>query len=168
LRKFWWIGEQHGSFWGFGSARRLLTRHADAITISQKTSLTETTDDAVFGADWARMGIFARWNACRTARVEFFVGWAFGNGWKLHWNIVFTTFAFQGANAFAFEVLQETLFTETTDDTLESTECWWFWISAIWNTSRSAFVEFGIGTAFFIDWERRGGNSEFEGAKTDE
>jgi len=80
----------------------------------------------------------------------------------LHRDFVVRTLAFTSWHAFAFSVLQESFFAETTDDTLAGTESSRFLIGAIGGTSGAAGEEFGIRTAFFIDGKSRFGDSEFE------
>jgi len=55
LRKFWWISEKLHGFNGIA----LGGRHANAASISQMTFFAEASDDAVLGANWARIGIGA-------------------------------------------------------------------------------------------------------------
>lgn len=79
-----------------------------------------------------------------------------------------TSLAFFHAYTFTFGVLQESLFTETTDDTLEGTNSWWLRISTIWYAGGSASQKFGVGTAFLIDGKSRGGDSEPEGTNAEQ
>jgi len=60
LRKFRWISEKLHGFVGiaFGG------RHANATGVSQMTFFAEASDDAVLGANWARIGIGAGGCAC--------------------------------------------------------------------------------------------------------
>lgn len=71
------------------------------------------------------------------------------------------------AYAFTFGVFQVSLFTETTDDTLEGTHCWWFGVGTIGYAGGSTCQILGIGTAFFFDGKSRGGDSKAEGTGTE-
>jgi len=53
---------------GFGSWHAAVFRlDADALFVFQETRFAEATDDALFSADWRRIGIGAGWSARRTA-----------------------------------------------------------------------------------------------------
>lgn len=85
LRNFWRKSEELHSFGGIA----LGGWHADAASITQMTFITEATDDAVLGANWAWMGIGAGGGACRAAWIEKFIGRAFGFGLReLHGDFV--------------------------------------------------------------------------------
>jgi len=79
-----------------------------------------------------------------------------------------TSFAFLRAHAFSVGVLQESILTETADDTLESTKFRWFGICAIRRAGGSAIEKFGVGAAFFINWKSRFGDSEPEGTNAEQ
>jgi len=159
LREFWWISEElHG--WGiaFGGW------YADATSISQMTFFAEASDDTIFGANWARVGIGAGGGARGAAWIEKFIVWAFWFGLReLHGDLVVTGLAILRGYTFTLGILQVSLVTETTDDTLEGTHGWFFGVSTIWDASGSTCQKFGIGTAFFIDGKSRGGDSKPEG-----
>lgn len=162
LRQFRWVSEElHG--WGIA----LVGWRAGSTSIAQMTFFAEASDDALSGANWARVWVSAGRGASGAAGIEKFIGWAFWFGLReLHGDIVVTGLAFFHANTFTFGVLQESLVTETTDDALEGTKGWWFGFGTIWYASGSASQKFGIGTAFFIDGKSRGGDSEAEGANS--
>jgi hypothetical protein len=101
LRNFWWISEHLHSL---GVA--LSGWHADATSISQMTFITEASDDALFGANWAWIGVSAGGGASGAAGIEKFIVWAFWFGLrKLHGDIVVTGLAFFKAYTFTFGVL---------------------------------------------------------------
>jgi len=54
LRNFWWISEELHS-WGIA----LTSGHADTTGITQMTFYAEASDDALFGANWARVWVGA-------------------------------------------------------------------------------------------------------------
>jgi len=87
--------------------------------------------------------------------------------WELHGDFV-VGLAFFKAYTFTVGIFQVSLFTETTDDTLEGTHGGWLRIGAIWYASGSTCQKFGIGTAFFFDWKSRGGDSEPEGTSAEQ
>jgi len=58
--------------------------HADALGVLQESFLAEASDDALPGADRAGMGVGAGRGAGSSARVELFVGAAFGDWWHHH------------------------------------------------------------------------------------
>jgi hypothetical protein len=76
LRKFWWISEKLHGFDGIA----LGGRHANAASISQMTFFAEASDDAVLGANWARVRIGAGGGARWAAWIEKFIVWAFWFG----------------------------------------------------------------------------------------
>jgi len=140
-----------------------------ATSISQKTFFAETTDDAIFGANWAWIGIGAGGGASGAAWIEKFIVWAFWFGLReLHGDFVVSGVTFFHAYTFTFGVFQESLFTETTDHTLEGTHHRWLGMGAIWYASGSTCQKFGIGTAFFIDGKSRSGDSEPEGTNAEQ
>ena len=69
LRDFRRVGEEHGGLRGLA----LLARHAKAVRVSQMSLFAEASDDAVLGADRARVGIGAGRGASGAARIEFFI-----------------------------------------------------------------------------------------------
>jgi len=165
LRKFWWISEKLHSFMGiaFGWG------HAYATSISQMTFITEASDDALLGTNRARIRIGAGGGASGAAWIEKFIVGAFWFGLReLHGDFVVMGLAFFHAYTFTLGVLQVSLFTETTDHTLEGTHRYWFWVSTIWYASGSTCHIHGIGTAFFIDGKSRGGDSEAESTNAEQ
>jgi len=119
IRNFWWISEK---LHGFRSIA-LFGFDAHTASISQKTFFAEASDDAIFGANWAWMGIGAGGGASGATRIEKFIVWAF---WfidlrELHGDFVMTGITFLRAHTFTEGVFQESLFTETADHTLEGT-----------------------------------------------
>jgi len=164
LRNFWWISEKLHGFRGiaFGGW------HANATSISQMTFITEASDDAVLGANWARIWIGAGGSASGAAWIEKFIVWAFWFGLrKLHGDLV-VGLAFFKAYTFTVGVFQVSLFTETTDDTLEGTHGGLLRIGAIGYASGSTCQKFGIGTAFFFGRKSRGGDSKPEGTSAEQ
>lgn len=85
LRQFGWIGEEHVVL----SSVAFAGLDAGALTVSQITLIAEASDHAVLGADRARVRVGAGGSTRGAARVEVFVGRAFGSGVGfLHGNIV--------------------------------------------------------------------------------
>jgi hypothetical protein len=85
LRQFRWIGEEHVIL----SSIAFAGLDADALIVPHITLFAEAADHAVLGADRARVGVGAGGSASGAARVEIFVGRAFGSGVGfLHGNIV--------------------------------------------------------------------------------
>jgi hypothetical protein len=85
LGNFWWISEKLHGFGGiaFGGW------DANATSISQMTFVTEASDDAVLGANRARIGIGAGRSARRAAWIEKFIVRAFWFGLReLHGDLV--------------------------------------------------------------------------------
>jgi hypothetical protein len=72
LRQFRWVGEEHGGLGGFA----LKGWDAQTVRVSQMSLFAKASDDAVLGADRAWVGIGAGRGASRSARLEFFIGWA--------------------------------------------------------------------------------------------
>jgi hypothetical protein len=159
LTEFWRISEELDDWsvaFGLG--------HAYAASVSQMTFVTEASDDAVLGANGARVGIGAGGGASRAAWIEKFIFRAFGFGLReLHGDFVVWCLAVLRAYAFTIGVLQESFFTETTHHALECTHDRWLRVGTIGYAGGSTCQIFGIGAAFFIDWKSRGGNSEAEG-----
>jgi len=155
LTDFWWISEElHGRGVAFGLG------HAHATGVSQMTFVTEASDDAVLGANWARVGIGAGRGASRAAWIEKFIFRAFGFGLReLHGDFVVWCIAFLRAYAFTVGVLQESFITETTHHTLEGTHDRWLRVGTIGYAGGSTCQIFGIGAAFFIGGKSRGGDS---------
>jgi len=58
--------------------------HANALSVFQESFLAEASDDAVAGADRARLRVGAGGGASGTARMENFIFTAFGNRWQHH------------------------------------------------------------------------------------
>jgi hypothetical protein len=162
LSEFRRVGEEHGGFRRFA----LLARHAKAARVSQMSLFAEASDDAVLGADWARVGIGASRGASGAAWIEFFIIGTLWNDECLG-EFLGSGLAFVRAHAFALGVLQESLLTETADDALEGTHFGRFRIGTIRYTGGSTGLENGIGTAFFFR-KSRGGDSERKGANAEQ
>jgi hypothetical protein len=166
-----WVGEEHVGFRGFA----LVGRHAKAVSVSQVSFLAEASDDAVLGADRAGMGIGAVGGASGSAGVEFLVGWAFrdvvGQG-ELHGDfVVGSGVAFLREHAFALSVLQVSLLTETTNDTLVGTNFVLFGMGAIGDAGGSAGLEFLVQTALGVfggQGKSRSGDSSANGANAEQ
>jgi hypothetical protein len=150
------------SFWGFA----FVGWHAEAEFGSQVTWLAEASDDAVLGADRARVGVGAGRGAGGAAGLEFFVVGALGD-FEFHGGFLGSGLAFLRAHAFTLGVLQESLLTETVHDALEGTEFGWFRIGAIRHAGGAACQENGISAAFLF-WKSRDGDSEPEGANAEQ
>jgi hypothetical protein len=106
--------------------------HAYATSVSQMTFVTEASDDAVLGANWAGIGIGAGWGASRAAWIEKFIVRAFGFGLRqLHGDFVVWCLAILRAYTFTIGVLQESFFTETTHHALEGTHDRWLRVGTI-------------------------------------
>jgi hypothetical protein len=171
LRNFRRVGEEHGGFRGFA----LAGLHADTVGVSQMAFLAEASNDAVLGADGARMGFGAGRGAGGAAGLEFFVVGAFrgavGHG-ELHGDfVVGSGIAFVREHAFAHRVLQVSLLTETADDALEGTHFGFFRMGAIGDAGGSARLEFLIRTAlgfFGSHGKSRSGDSSAEGANAEQ
>jgi len=93
LRNFWWISEEHvrlsSSFAGTGF-------YAGTLSVSQITFFAEASNNAVAGANRARVWVRAGGRASGTAWMEFLVGRAFLERFRLNLSGAFT-----GFNAFA-------------------------------------------------------------------
>lgn len=76
LRNFWWVSEEHVRL----SSIAFTGGHADTVGVSQHTFLAEASNDAVLGADWARVGVGAGGGASGATWVEYFVVGAFRSG----------------------------------------------------------------------------------------
>lgn len=166
-----WVGEEHVGLRGFA----LVVRHAKAVSVSQMSFLAEAADDAVLGADRARMGVLAVRGAGRAAGVEFLVGWArrdfVGQG-ELHGDfVVGSGIAFVREHAFALSVLQVSLLTETADDALKGTPFGLFRISAIRDAGGSTGTEFLVHAALGVfrgHGKSRCGDSGANGANAEQ
>jgi len=170
LRDLWWVGEEHGCLSGFA----LLGRNAKAVSVSQMSFLAEASDNAVHGAHRAGMGVGAIRRASGAAGVEFLVVGAlqdvvtFG---ELHGDfVVGSGIAFVREHAFALQVLQVSLRTETAGDTLKGTNFGLVRIRrAIRGTGGSAGLEFLVQTAFGdISRKSRCGDSGAKGANAEQ
>jgi len=168
LRNFWWVGEEHVGLRGFTHAGF----DAHAVGISQVSFLAKASDDAVLGADGARVGIGAGGRASGAAGVEFFIFRAFRDEFglgELHGDFVGSGIAFVREHAFAHGVLQVSLLTETTDDALKGTNFGFFRMGAIRDASGSAGAKLLIGTALaFFGGKSRSGDSKTEGANCEQ
>jgi len=109
LRDLRRVGEERSGLRGFA----LVGWHAEAEFGSQVTWLAEASDDAVLGADWARVGVGAGRGARRAAGLEFLVVGALGN-FKVQRS--FWGFAFVGWHAEAEFRPQETRLAKASDD----------------------------------------------------
>jgi hypothetical protein len=165
LRNLWWISEELHGFLGIA----LDGWHAHATSIPQMTFIAEASDDALFGANRAWIGIGAGGSACGAAGIEKFIVRAFGFGLReLHGDFVMTGLAFFEAHTFTVGVLQVSLFAETTDHTLEGTHYRCLGVGTIGCASGSACQKFGIRTAFLFGGKSRGGDSEPEGTNAEQ
>lgn len=162
LRDLRRVGEEH---WARVSIA-LSGWHAETAFVSQVAGLAEASDDAVLGADGARMGVGAGRGAGRAAGLEFFIVGALGN-FEVHGGFLGSGLAFMRAHAFTLGVLQESLFTETADDALEGTNCGFFRMGASWCACGTACLENGMSAAFLF-WKSRDGDSEPEGANAEQ
>jgi hypothetical protein len=158
----WGGWQQHGFDWLSGVAGAGL--NADAAGISQETRFAEAANHAVLGAHWTRVGVVAGGWARRAASLELFVVWALELGDL--WHDFVTGLALFGEHAFALLVFQVSLLTETADHALQGADLGRHWVGTIWDTSRSAGEELGVGTAFF--GKSRGGDSERKGANAEQ
>jgi len=164
LGNFRWISEKLHGFRGIAFG----FWHANALSISQMIFFAKASDDAVLGANRARIRISAGGSASRTAWIEKFIVRAFWFGLReLHGDFV-VGLAFFKAYTFTVRIFQVSLFTETTDDALEGTHGGWLGIGAVWYASGSACQKFGIWTAFFFDRKSRGGDSKPEGTSAEQ
>jgi len=135
LRDFWWISEELHGFMSIA----LGGWHADATSISQMTFFAEASDNAVLGANRARMWVGAGGGAGRAAWIENFIVGTLGLSLrKLHGDFVVTGLAFNLTYTFTFSVFQESGLTETTDDALESTHGRWLGVGTIGYAGRAA------------------------------
>lgn len=120
LGHFWWIGEEH-AWLSFA----LEGWHANALRVSQKSLLAETSNNAVLGAAWAWMWVGAGRSAGRTASLEFFIvgaSWERKSRWDLEWEfVVGFSITFVRLYALAHFVLQVSFSAETTAHALKGT-----------------------------------------------
>jgi len=84
--------------------------NANALSVLQESFLAKASDDAVAGADRARMWVGARRWACSSAGQENFVGIAFRHWWKHHKRFCLDFRAFAGFNAFTGIISEHSLF----------------------------------------------------------
>jgi hypothetical protein len=151
LRNFRRVGEEHVVLSSFAFA----SLHADALSISQMTFFAEASNDALFRAQIARMRISAGWCASRSARVEFFVGWALRNDTGgvgfLDGNIGHIGLTLIRAHANALSISQMTFFAKASNDALFRAHIARMRVCAGWCASRSARVEFFVGWALRDD-----------------
>jgi hypothetical protein len=168
LRDFRGVGEERR---GFGGSFALVGRHAEAARVSQMSLFAEACDDAVLGADWARVGVLAVWGASGAAGLEFFIVGALREltvRWELHGDVmVGLGVAFLRAHAFTVGVFQESLLTETPHDALIGANFVRCRMGAIRYASGSAGHELCVFTAFLIR-KSRDGDSEPEGANAEQ
>jgi len=151
LRDLRRVGEEH---WA-GISIALGGWHAESAFVSQVAGLAEASDDAVLGADGARVGVGAGRGAGGAAGLEFFIVGALGS-FEVHGGLLGSGLAFLRAHAFTHGVLQESLFTETTDDALEGTNFGFFRMGAIRDAGGAARLEYGISAAFLFGKSRDG------------
>ena len=149
LRDLRRVGEERSGLRGFA----LVGWHAEAEFGSQVTRLAEASDDAVLGADWARVGVGAGRGAGRAAGLEFLVVGALGN-FKVQGS--FWGFAFVGWHAEAELGSQETGLAEASDDAVLGADRAGMGIGAGRGAGGAAGLEFFVVGALG-DFEFHGG-----------
>jgi hypothetical protein len=139
----------HGS--GFGSwhaARFRLNAHT--VFVFQESGFAEATDDAVAGADWARVRVGAGGRAGGSAGEEHFVFFALRKFWWVSEELHGWGSALIGWHAGTTGIAQMTFFAEASDDALSGTNWARVWVSAGRGASGAAGIEKFIGWAFWF------------------
>jgi hypothetical protein len=149
LRDLRRVGEERSGLRGFA----LVGWHAQTEFGSQVTWLAEASDDAVLGADWARVGVGAGRGARRAAGLEFLVVGALGN-FKVQRS--FWGFAFVGWHAEAEFRPQVTWLAEASDDAVLGADRAGMGIGAGRGAGGAAGLEFFVVGALG-DFEFHGG-----------
>lgn len=146
--------------------------HTDTLGISQVSLLAKASNHAVLGAEWTWLWIGTGWSAGGSTGLEFFVVRARGEAGSRRdllvdfW--VGLTIALVRLDTLALRVLQESLLTETPDDTLEGTGRAGVGIGAGWSAGRTALKILSVGTASFIHWKSWDSDSEADGGEAKE